>query len=174
MLAEENGCIVVAPKLVGTDGILGDGPVVGMLSNERYILSLISRLGYRYNIDRANVMITGFSGGGFPTYWVGLRNPEVFSAVVARSGNFSEHNIRGWYPPEATSIAIMVYYGQYDPASIKGQSKAAVKFLKPRGFNVETQIIAGSGHQRRPEIAMNFFRKSWRRPVGSLPVEMIP
>lgn len=160
---QRNGCIVVAPTLIATDGLLGDGPIVGMLANERYIMSIISQLSYRYNIDRANVMITGFSGGGFPCYWVGLRHPDVFSVVVARNCNFSEHNLDGWYPPEAVGTPIMVYYGENDPGAIQGQSKAAIHYLRYKGFDVETAIIPGSGHERHPEVAMEFFRRHWRK-----------
>jgi poly(3-hydroxybutyrate) depolymerase len=168
MLAEQNGCIVVAPKLIGTDGVLGDGPIVGMISNEKYILSLISLLGYRYNLDRANMMITGFSGGGFPTYWVGLRNPDVFSTVVSRSGNFSRGNLDGWYPPEGKRVNIMVYWGENDPGAIRGQSHQAVEYLREHGFDVETLELPGTGHERHPEVAMKFFRRHWREPTGTL------
>jgi len=169
MLAERNGCIVVAPNLIATDGLIGDGPIAGMLPDERFILSLVSLLGYRYNIDRANIMITGFSGGGFPTYWVGLRHPDIFSAVVARNCNFSEHNLDGWYPPEAVQAAVMVYYGQNDPAAIQMQSRAAIAYLRSKGFIVETNVIPGYGHQRRPDVAMDFFRSHWRAPRPSMP-----
>ncbi len=168
MLAEQNGCIVVCPELIATDGLIGDGPIIGMLSDERYILSLISMLGYRYNIDRANVMITGFSGGGFPTYWVGLRHPEVFSVVAARNCNFSEGNLHGWYPPEATRINIIIYYGENDPGTIVSQSRAGIRYLRSQGFNVESVVIPGRGHERRPEYAMEFFRKHWRKPKPSM------
>ena len=164
MLGEKNGCIVVAPELIATDGLIGDGPSVGMLDDERFILSLISLLTYRFNIDRANVMITGFSGGGFPVYWVGLRHPDVFSAVVARSCNFSEHNLDGWYPPDARSARVMVYYGENDPGAIAGQSDAAIAYLQSKGFQVETRVIPGLGHERRPDVAMEFFRRHWKRP----------
>ena len=167
-LAEDNGCIVVAPSLEATDGIFGDGPLVGMIANERTILSLISLLGYSYNIDRANVMITGFSGGGFPTYWVGLRHPDVFTAVVARNCNFNEGNLDGWWPAEATRTAVMVYYGQNDPAAIRIQSANAIQYLRSRGFAVDSLELNGAGHQRHPEVAMSFFRKHWRAPQGSL------
>lgn len=169
MLAERNGCIVVAPDLVGTDGVLGDGPIVGMLANERYILSLVSTLGYRYNIDRANIMITGFSGGGFAVYWVGLRHPDVFSVVVARSSNFSEINLDGWYTPEARWQAVKVYHTQNDPGAIVDQSRRAITYLRSKGFQVETDILPGKGHERMPEVAMRFFRAHWRRPRPSLP-----
>ncbi len=162
MLGEKNGCIVVCPELIATDGLIGDGPIVGMLADEKYILSLLSLLGYRYNIDWANVMITGFSGGGFPTYWVGLRHPEIFNVVVARNCNFSQLNLQGWYPPEARRLKILVYYGQNDPGSIVDQSKKAIAYLRSKRFDVKVQVVPGSGHQRRPELAMDFFRKNWR------------
>lgn len=170
MLGERNGCIIVAPELIGTDGILGDGPRVGMLANERFILSLLSLLGYRYNIDRANIMITGFSGGGFPTYWVGLRHPDIFSVVAARSSNFNKGNLDGWYPMDALKTRVLVYWGQNDPAAIRLQSEAAVRYLRSKGFSVRTATLPGVGHQRRPEVAMAFFRKNWRVAVPTMPL----
>ena len=158
MLGEQNGCIIISPELTATDGIFGDGPIVGMLDDERFILSIISLLGYRYSIDRSNVMITGFSGGGFPTYWVGLRNPGVFSCVVARSCNFSEHNLDGWYPPEALGQSVMVYDTEHDPGAIQAQTDAAIAYLGSKGFKVKSKVIPGIGHARVPEVAMDFFR----------------
>lgn len=169
MLGEQNGCIVVAPDLIATDGVLGDGPIVGMLEDERRILSLISVLGYRYNIDRANIMITGFSGGGFPAYWVGFRNPDVFSVVAARNCNFSRSNLEGWYPPEARKVRTIIYYGQNDPGAISTQSKRGIQYLRSQGFTVATATIPGSGHERKPEVAMQFFRGNMRPPRPSLP-----
>ncbi len=171
MLGEKHGCIVIAPDLVATDGLLGDGPLSGMFADERFILSIISNVGYRYNVDRANVMITGFSGGGYPTYWVGLRHPDVFSAVVARNCNFSQHNLDGWYPPEAKRTPVLVYWGSADPPTIIAQSNQAVRYLRANGFDVSSQAIKGLGHQRRPEVAMEFFLKHQRPPRPSLPAK---
>lgn len=168
MLAEQNGCIVVAPELQGTDGLFGDGPLVGMYDCERVILSLISLLQYRYNIDRANMMMTGFSGGGFPTYWVGLRHPDIFSTVVVRNGNFSRHNLHGWYPPEARRLDILIYYGSNDPGAIRAQSRKGIEYLRSQGFQVQTAVLEGAGHERRPEVAMEYFRRHWRPPQPAL------
>jgi poly(3-hydroxybutyrate) depolymerase len=166
-LGEDNRCIIIAPELAGTDGLLGDGPVMAMMADERFILSILSQLGYRYNIDRANIMITGFSGGGFPTYWVGLRHPKVFSTIVAQNCNFSRHNVHGWYPPEAKNSNVMVYYGSNDPPTISIQSQFAIEYLREQGFSIETRVLGGVGHQRRPDIAMDFFRRHWTQPNPS-------
>lgn len=166
---EQNGMIVIAPTLEATDGILGDGPLVGMIANERYILSILSSLSYRYNIDRANVMIDGFSGGGFPAYWVGLRHPDIFSCVSARNCNFSEGNLDGWYPPEATTVNVLVLFGENDPGAIVHQSQNAIRFLASRGFTVEKLMVPGLGHQRRPDLAVEFFRRHFRPSRPSFP-----
>ncbi|RPI64720.1 MAG: hypothetical protein EHM48_00210 [Planctomycetaceae bacterium] len=170
-IGEANGCIIIAPELVGTDGIFGDGPTSAMLEDERRILSIISTLGYQYNIDMANVMITGFSGGGFPAYWVGLRHPDLFSVIVARNCNFSEHNLAGWYPAEAVNTPIFVYWGDNDPGAIKNQSQNAITYLRSMGFSVETRELPNTGHERHPEVAMEFFRSHMKQPRSSLPVE---
>ena len=166
-LGETNRCIIIAPELAGTDGLLGNGPVMAMMADERFILSILSQLGYRYNIDRANIMITGFSGGGFPTYWVGLRHPKVFSTIVAQNCNFSRGNVHGWYPPEAKNSNVLVYYGSNDPFTISIQSQFAIEYLREQGFSIETRVLGGVGHQRRPDIAMDFFRKHWTQPNPS-------
>ncbi len=168
-IGEQTGCIIVAPELKGTDGILGDGPTHDMLADERHILTLLAALGYRYNLDRANIMITGFSGGGFPTYFVGLRNPGVFSVVVGRNCNFSRSNLQGWFPPEATGQDVLVYYGENDPGTILDQSKNCIETLRQWGFTVERETIPQAGHERHPEVAMKFFRLHMRPPKPSLP-----
>ena len=167
---EKYGCIIICPDMAGTDGILGDGPVHAMIENEKRILTIIGTLSYRYNLDRNNMMITGFSGGGFPVYWVGLRHPDLFSTVIAQNCNFNERNLDGWYPPEARKSAIFIYYGKDDPGPIKVQSDNGIRYLRSRGFNVKTHVIKKdrTGHDRHPEVAMAFFKQQWRQPKGTL------
>jgi pimeloyl-ACP methyl ester carboxylesterase len=168
---EKYGCIIIAPTLDGTDGIFGDGPVSGMMVNERNILSILSGLSYKYNLDRSNIMITGFSGGGFPAYWVGLRHPDVFTVIVAQNCNFNRAHTDGWYPlAEARKMPVMIYYGEHDPGTIIDQSRRAIEYLRSRGFRVDTDIIAGAGHDRHPEVAMDYFRRHWKTPRGTLRV----
>ena len=160
-LAEQYGCILICPKLTSTDGIFGAGDIHQLLRDERLIMTILGQLHYVYNIDRRNILMTGFSGGGFPVYFVGLRHPDVFSVVVARNCNFNRHAIDGWYPPSALKTPIMVYYGQNDPLAIKVQSEDAISYLKSNGFIVETDVLPGSGHERHPEVAMQFWLRHW-------------
>ncbi|MCE5279034.1 MAG: hypothetical protein ABFD92_05450 [Planctomycetaceae bacterium] len=170
-LADENNCIVIAPDLTGTDGILGDGPIYAMIESERRILAIVSEVAYQYNIDRANVMITGFSGGGFPMYFVGLRHPDVFTIIAARNCNFSEHNISGRFPIQARNNPVLVYWGSADPGPIIGQSENAVRYLRESGFQVASRVLEGVGHERHPEVAMRFFLSHKKTTVASLPTK---
>lgn len=166
---QKHECIIVTPALVGTDGLFGTGSVGDMLECERRILGILSSLGHRYNIDRANMMITGFSGGGFPTYWVGMRHPDIFSVIVERNCNFNEGNLDGWWPPDAIHTPVKIYYGSNDPFTINIQSRQGVKYLRAKGFKVTTETIPGAGHERRPEKAMEFFLQNRKPPRPSAP-----
>jgi predicted esterase len=161
MLAEQHGAILICPKLTSSDGILGSGSINSLLHDERLIMSMISHMHYLYNIDRHNILITGFSGGGFPAYFVGLRHPDVFSCLVARNCNFNRHALEDWYPPEALETPIKVYWGEHDQAPIKSQSRDAIDYLRSAGFQVETEEIPGAGHDRHPEIMMRFWLRHW-------------
>jgi predicted esterase len=169
--AENYGFILLCPKLEGTDGIFGSGATGGMKSDERTILSMISTLSYRYNVDRNNIWITGFSGGGFPAYWVGLRNPDVFSCIVAQNANFNEGNTAGWYPSDTknSGLKMMIYYGEVDPAPIQIQSENAIRYLRSAGFSPYAKVIPG-GHARHPEVAMAWLLQNRRAPQGTLMV----
>jgi predicted esterase len=100
---------------------------------------------------------------------VGLRHPDVFTAIAARNCNFNRPNTDGWYPPEAKHTRMLIYYGSNDPATIVGQSRQAVRYFRERGFSVETRVVSGAGHERKPEVAMAFFTKHKRPPRPSVP-----
>ncbi len=186
---ERYGFIIVCPDMVGTDGIFGDGPVNAMLENEHRILSILSTLSHMYNIDRANVFLTGFSGGGFPAYFVGLRHPDIFRAIAPRNSNFNENNLDGWYPPEANNMPVFIVWGDNDPEPIKVQAQNGVSYLRRKGFRPVTKVLPNTGHERKPRYAMDFFlahraptkgtmtvtpRTAVRRPAPRPPVTAAP
>jgi len=160
-LAEQRGLIVAAPKLRSVQGIL---PVVekvwfeDLRRDERVVLAVINEVKSNYNIDPKAVMLTGFSSGGYPLYHVGLRHPEQFSMLVARSCN-SDMRIfeRITLSDAARKLPIFIYWGRDDPG-IAGQSWQAFRWLREhRCFQTERRKIRG-GHQRRPEIAYEHWR----------------
>ncbi len=162
-LAEENGFIVAAPYLYSVQGIL---PTVKALwyrdleKDERNILSLIDHLSRKYRIDAEAIMLTGFSAGGYPLYYTGLRNPERFNLLIARACN-CDIKILEKIPitPKMQEQNVVIFWGKADPLPIKNQSWAAFRYLRRHGCrNVQRKKIEG-GHFRKPGIAMRIWRK---------------
>ena len=51
---------------------------------------VLEEVSAKYNVDRKTVLLTGFSAGGFPMFYTGLRHPELFGMLVAMSCNSSD------------------------------------------------------------------------------------
>lgn len=163
-IAEDAGAILVCPTLVSSDGILtgGDaGLLRRLLEDERFILTVLGQLHYRYNVDRRNVFLTSWSGGGYPLYFVGLRHPDIFAALVARQSTFRRGVIEGWYPPEARGMPVLIFHGTFDFVPVQAQSREAYEFLRADGFETVELTTTPGGHVRHPEVALEFFRRHW-------------
>jgi len=162
-LAEQRGLIVAAPDLKSVQGIL---PVNENLwrsdleADEKTILSVIEDVAKRYQIDRDCVLLTGFSAGGYPLYYTGLRHPDKFSMLIARNCNsdltiFEEIKLTD----AVRSLPVAVFWGKDDLTEIGRQSWQAIRWMGERGFsNLDRKKYAG-GHLRRPETAYNHWRK---------------
>ncbi len=163
-LAEEKGLIVAAPQLKSPQGIT---PVVRSLwykdlaEDERAVLSLLDELESTYRIDPEAVLLTGFSAGGYPLYYIGLQNPRRFNMLIARACNsdlelFEKLSI----DPEARELPIRLFWGKDDLRRIQGDSWQAFRYLREqRFFQTEYEEIKG-GHLRRPELAYTLWLDS--------------
>lgn len=156
-LAEQKGFIVVAPSLRSSQGV-GFAPSEADLDHDRrVILATLEEVSGQYNIDKDTVLLTGFSGGGFPLYETGLRHPEKFGMFVARACNFRVGQLeRIELTDEARSVPFAMFWGKDD--GVRKQCWEAFRYLRRRGFGIERDIIDG-GHFRHPEIAYRFWRK---------------
>ncbi len=156
-LAEQHGLIVVAPDLRSAQGVL---PTIrsawmeDLAADEKAILSLIDELVERYRVDPEAVLLTGFSAGGYAMYYVGLRHPERFDMLIARSCNSNEEMLAGIELTEAArQLPVMIFWGKDDLKKIQDQSWAAFGYLRQRRcFQVRHKETEG-GHLRRPELA---------------------
>ncbi len=169
-IAEDAGAILICPKLVSSDGILprSDASRLDRLvRDERMVLSILAQLGRRFELDRRNVFLTGWSGGGFGVYFIGLRHPELFTALCVRQGTFNQDTLEGRLAPAARWMPVLIFYGSFDFVPVQNQSRDAHAFLQQQGFTNVTLTTVGGGHVRHPEVAMEFFRKHWDRgPIG--------
>jgi poly(3-hydroxybutyrate) depolymerase len=161
-LAEQEGFIVAAPKLDSVQGIL---PVVESVwqkdleADEQIILGCLRHVQSKYNIDPGAVLLTGFSAGGYPMYFTGLRNPKLFSALAARGGNSRQYIFdQIIVTDDVRQLPVIIIHGQDDFSPIGKQSWAAFRWLREhKCFKAEHHKLPG-GHIRQPEAAYRFWK----------------
>jgi poly(3-hydroxybutyrate) depolymerase len=162
-LAEKHGLIVAAPDLRSVQGIL---PVVRSLwrkdlqADEKAILSIVDELCGKYRIDPNAVLLTGFSAGGYPLYYVGLRNPRRFNMLIARACNSDLELFEQLDFSEAVrKLPVAIFWGKDDLAELQSQSWQAFRYLREHGcLETQRKEVIG-GHLRRPEFAYSLWRK---------------
>lgn len=169
-LAEEKQFIVVAPLLrhFSTEGIL---PVAigtrlsALEKDDRAIVAILNEVSHRYRVDKKRVLLTGFSAGGFPMYYTGLRHPEKFAALIARACNGDTRILeRAGVTDKTKRIPVVIFYGKDDLGRIQKQSIESFQWFRRHGWNKHTskwKEIRG-GHLRRPETCYSY----WAAYVG--------
>ncbi|MGC9454211.1 MAG: alpha/beta hydrolase-fold protein [Phycisphaerae bacterium] len=166
-LAEQQGFIVAAPDLRSVQGIV---PVVrqwwydDVRSDEQVILQLLDELVEQYSINEDRVLLTGFSAGGYPLYYTGLRNPGRFDMVIARACN-SDVGLLDQIEltEQARKLPVVIFWGKDDLKPLRDQSWQAFRYLREHGcVNTEREEIEG-GHLRRPGFAWEIWQEHIRR-----------
>lgn len=169
-LAEEHGFLVLAPTLKSTQGILPVGRSARLrelAKDERRVLEAIAEIKKKYSVDEQAVMITGFSSGGYPTYYIGLRNPELFSAMAARTCNADLKIIETIPITERTrAMPVLIFfsktgvnpiYSGHNPVAT--QSWAAFRYLRQQKCTKARIKAVEGGHHRKARLAFEFWRQ---------------
>ena len=107
--------------------------------------------------------MTGYSGGGFLTYWWLHHRPADLLAAAPASANYWE-GCRGRNPVRAPENGpkIHLFTGTLDeagPPRIFPQSDEAVKVLRELGFEVERSHLSGRDHEMFTDLVFDFFER---------------
>lgn len=152
-LASKHDFIVACP-----DYSMASGRPGTFEDDEKVTLEVYKYVTDRFSVDRKAVMITGFSGGGMPTYHDGTRHPELFPFWGGRSAN--------WYtsvmPDEeqlkkCSGVALYIYYGDKDHELILDQAPKAHEAFKPYIKDIKFEKIEGMGHESRAPMCAQWF-----------------
>jgi predicted peptidase len=160
-LAEEKGLIVLAPELRSPQGIL---PVITSLwvkdlqRDERLTLGAIDEVCRTTRIDKKAVLITGFSAGGYPLYYVGLRNPQRFNMLIARSCNSDDRIFKYvQQTQELRDMPMAIFCGRDELKPILTDTWGAFEFVRRAGCKKAKHYEVLGGHLRRPEQAYRYW-----------------
>jgi predicted esterase len=176
--------IIVSPVLLTNSG---DGPVPRTQAGLDYPSStwdLIDRVG-RCAFDKAGVaaviaearnqysgasrdFLTGFSGGGNPTWAIVLTQPELLRAAAPVASNFSGRCVtkETFTPvsvsnaPERVMLPIRTFFGENDDFRTLGipQVEAATTLGRANGYtNFSLTLVPNFGHDPMPATVLSYF-----------------
>jgi predicted peptidase len=136
-------CFLVAPQCPEKKSWAGFGKRVSREPSEqgRLVLELIAALEKEYSIDTKRIYLTGLSMGGFGTWDLLARRPDLFAAAVPVCG--------GGDPETAAKIAqvpIWVFHGAKDGAVKVDRSREMVKALEAAGGHPKYTEYPDVGH----------------------------
>jgi predicted esterase len=151
--------IMIAPQARGlSDWYLGN-------SGED-VIECIHHIKTLYNIDEKNIILEGFSMGGYGAWRLSLLNPELFKAVIIRSGATSPppylkgENILDLLD-KGKKLKFFIIHGAKDNAVPVENARRAVQKLKELGINhkyIEVEDAYHTGYNKWDQV-LNWLRR---------------
>ncbi len=150
-------------RAVGFDGRLGfvwfdarpgnarEPDSLSLKLSEEYVLDVLQAVQKVYPVDPANVFLMGFSQGGFLSYSLGLRHPEVFRGVIPIGGWLDPRDFSPAEAEAARATSFLVCHSPEDTAIPSALSDPSVAYLKEQKIPVESFPYAG-GHVISPAV----------------------
>lgn len=136
--------MVLAPKARGlSDWYLGDSGVD--------VLECLAHLKKLYKIDGEKIILDGFSMGGYGAWRLAFMNPELFCAVIIRSGaikpppGIKGDNILDLYTSKKNLDILMIHGDKDEAVSVDNARKMAVR-LKELGEDFRYIEVKDAGH----------------------------
>ena len=147
----KNPAFVVVPQT--PEGETWGGPENSELSpSARLMLEIVEGLLREFSIDRARLYLTGQSLGGYGTWDIIVRRPDMFAAAVplCGSGRLDRAPYRTTYSPselkKIVDMPMWVFQGAEDENVPVAGVRETVAALRKLGSKVKYTEYAGVGH----------------------------
>ena len=144
VLRNKLSCIILSPKARGlSDWYLGD--------SGKDVIECIAHLKKLYNIDERNIILDGFSMGGYGAWRLGLLYPDLFKAVIIRSGAVAApFHLKGDkivdLLDKGKGLNIFIVHGDKDNAVPVENARKAVEKLNELGIKYSYTEVKGAAH----------------------------
>jgi dienelactone hydrolase len=177
--ANHQGVIYMEPHGRGNTTYLGLG--------DTDILTVIALAKKHFNVDEDRVYLTGDSMGGWGTWNVATRHPDLFAAIAPVYGGADYHSQlpeaelaklsdldrffldkhSSWSMADGLlNMPIFVHHGDVDKTVSVDYSRYGVRMLERWGYDVRYQEVPGRGHESLDVMNDNieWFLKHRRNP----------
>ncbi len=132
--AEARGYLVVCPKGRGTASMYAG-------TAERDVMDVIAAMRRDYNVDADRIYLTGHSMGGYGTWSIAPKYPDLFAAIAPIAG--------GGLPGSLSKIKHVpeiVVHGDKDPTVSVERSRVMVKAAQELGIEIKYIEVPGGNH----------------------------
>lgn len=146
-LAEDQNVIILAPYARGTSHFYCTD------ASQKDIIEITKKTASLFNIDKSNIILSGFSMGGYGVYRVYDEAPSLFSKLVIISGHHGIGSMVGG-PDYGTNDAIkrfsdvpmIIFHGTADLNCSYEESQQFFSKVQSINPNVDINIKEGLGH----------------------------
>ena len=156
-VAERYGLIVCAPDFESATPWLGfpkDRPAPELERDDKAVVAIVKEIEARYNINKTAIMITGWSAGGYPAHYIGMKHPEIFRCIVGRAANFNENIVSDEVARRARHMHVYLFFGESDWPGFNEMNRNANFWYTVRGFrNFVIRQLPGGHDPNQAEAA---------------------
>ncbi len=139
--AERVGAILAVP--FGARRV-GDGRAWGDVDEAETILELtLEATKELYQVDEEQIVLTGFSQGGFMAMALGVRHPDLFVGVIPMAGGYIPEIDM---PPTASDGDPRYYFLVGARDRVVDEVRRAAGDFKASGYEVKLRVLPGTGH----------------------------
>jgi len=161
-LAEQRGAIVVAPELrsVCFWRVFRRRWRRRLEQDERAVLAIIDQVSRQHPRGSGKILLTGFLEGGYPLYYIGLRNANRVSMLIARDCYTDAEMLAGIALTDyARKLPMVISNGKDGWWAFPRHGWRAYRYLREnRCFHVKRKEHRG-GQLRQPEKAYQCWRQ---------------
>ena len=111
------------------------------LQNDDLVLSELKAVKNDYRVDEDRLYLTGLSQGGFGTWAIGAKYPELFAAIVPICGGGDKDQVKA-----LKSVPVWAFHGAADTTVPPMMSESMVQALKDAGGDAKLTLYPGVGH----------------------------
>lgn len=111
------------------------------IKEETLLLDLIDSLSKEYRVDKDRIYVTGLSMGGFGTWNLVSRRPDLFAAAVPICGGGDPSQA-----PKLTKLPIWAFHGDADRAVPVERTRGMIAAIKEAGGSPKYTEYEGVGH----------------------------
>ncbi len=94
-----------------------------------------------YNVDTTRLYLTGLSQGGYGTWAIGARHPDLFAAIAPICGGGNTSDAAAY-----KNLPVWAFHGDADPVVPPKNSQEMVDAVKAAGGDAKLTLYPGVGH----------------------------